>query len=286
MKKRPIARTKPANTSELLAQQEWDFSKVSDREIETCFYYEYARARKDIGLLVCHWREQLKDLERAYAAANTREAREERPGHRWDETFASEESARNAFWRELAAVTDWTCAQLLVNIPDFPQSSWQTLGASLRKEWGEHLTYYRHLEGIIGGVSSCTFGRAWSVHNGITSLPQRSEIACFQIDWRGGVEKVIREFEIFARARYAKLTLPKKKKPRDSSREYLKQLGALRLRTALGSWEAAIRHSKGVLGIGFYGADRAVWSRAAAAAMKRIDGMFPIKRTHVWRDLK
>lgn len=286
MKRKPPARkTKTAKTGEALARDEWDFSKVPDREIETCFYYEYARARYERGMLVCRWREQLKNLERAYADANTRKAREERGG-RWDETFASKESARKVYWGELAAVTDWTCAQLLLNIPAFPESSWQTLDPSLRKKWGELLTFYRHLEGIIGGVRPCTFGRAWSIHRGVESAPQRSEVACFQIDWRGGVEKVIREFEKLARARYSQLDLPKKKKPRDLSREYLRQLGAMRLKNALRRWSAVTKYAKRVLGHSFYGEDHAAWSRAATAAKKRVDDMFPIRRTHVWRDVK
>src|SRR5437870_8382293 len=99
---------KTANPSPpVLEREEWFFGKVPEDEIVTCFYYEYARSRKDIRQLVYSWREKLADLDKAYDAANTWEARLERGGW-WDHTFTDVKTATNAFWRELMQLTDST----------------------------------------------------------------------------------------------------------------------------------------------------------------------------------
>jgi hypothetical protein len=264
-------RTKVGDAGEFLAQEEWYFGKVPDREVETCFYYEYARSRDDIRQLVKLWRERFADpneLEKWWYQ-----------NFRNDTYFSKDERAKLEHWRDLAELTDWTSAQMLLNVPDFPECSWQKLNHSFRDKFGTFLSYYSHLEGIIGGVVPWPLERAISAHRGFESLPKKTEIACFRIDWRGGVEKVIRDFEVLARASYAKLS--KRKKPRDSSRDYLKQLGVMRLKNAYTSWDAVIEHTKHVLGHSLYGGDHAVWSRAATAARKRVAEMFPIKRAHV-----
>jgi hypothetical protein len=104
----------------------------------------------------------------------------------------------------------------------------------------------------------------------------RGELVPFSIDWRGGIEKVIRDFKKWARKHYAELNLPRKKEPRDTYYESLKQLGVMRLKDALGSWKGVQEYTKKALGYKLYGEDHALWRRARLAAIKRIREMFPI----------
>jgi hypothetical protein len=104
------------------------------------------------------------------------------------------------------------------------------------------------------------------------------ELVPFAIDWRGGIEKVISDFKKWARTRYSELHLPRKKKPRDTHYEWLKQLGVMRLKDELGSWSTVQDHTRKVLGPGYklYGDDQALWRKARLAAIKRRREMFPI----------
>jgi hypothetical protein len=105
------------------------------------------------------------------------------------------------------------------------------------------------------------------------------ELMPFSIDWRGGIEKVICDFKKWARKHYTELDLPRKKKPRDTYYESLKQLGVMRLKDKLGSWDAVQNYTRSVLGSQFgklYGEDHTLWRRARLAAIKRIRDMFPI----------
>lgn len=285
MKKRRMAKTKPPNAGEVLAREEWDFSKVPNPEIETCFYYEYARARDDIRNLVWRWREKFADLDATYDAANTLEARIFRCG-RWDEIFATKRSATEAFWRELAVMTDSTCAQLLINLPEFPETPWQNLDPSHPASLKTFLKFYAELDGMRGGIREVPWDAVLGAIRGYDfgNFVSRGdgELVAFRIDWsRGGVEKVINAFSKWARQRNATLKMgSKKKKPRESRYEHLKQLGAWRLKEKLGSWQAVREHTDKVFGCRLYGADDALWRKARLAAIKRTKEMFPILRAH------
>jgi len=276
---RRSSKTRKSATT-VLEREEWFFGQVPEDEILTCFYYEYARSRKDIRELVYIWREKLSDLEKAWDAANTWEARLERGGW-WDETFADEKTAKERFWRDLAELTDSTCSQLLINLPEFPDVPWQKIGQSKRAKWKRLLTFTRdrHPDGILGGLWQQTNRNTVNaiLHNHMhTSL---RELVPFSIDWRGGIEKVISDFKKWARKHYSELDLPRKKKPRDTYYESLKQLGVMRLKDKLGSWDAVQNYTRSVLGSQFgklYGEDHTLWRRARLAAIKRIRDMFPI----------
>jgi len=281
--KKPMRKTKGAKTGKVLARDEWDFSKVPKDEIDTCYYYEYARTRDDIRKFVEHWRGLLKNRCRAYERANTTQARVKRGG--WpDETLATKESAINAFWNELSQLTDRTCAQLLINLPEFPSTPWQSFRPSRRAEWKHLLTFYDELDRIRGGLHVVPWESAipqlrYDPDNFITR--KDGELVAFRIDWKhGGVEKVIEDFKAWARKRNTALKLGgKKKKPRDSRYEHLKQLGAWRLKEHHGNWGAVHTHTRAAGASDIY-ADETQWRKARLAAMLRSEEMFPILRAH------
>jgi hypothetical protein len=264
----------------VLEREEWFFGKVPEDEILTCFHYEYARSRKDIRELVYRWREKLDDLEQAYEAANTREARVERGGW-WDHTFTDAKTATNAFWQELMQLTDSTCSQLLVNLPEFPDVPWQKIRPSKKAKWKRLLTFTRdhYPDGILGGLWPETNQNALNAIRYNHMRTSLGELVPFSIDWNGGVEKVISDFKKWARKHYSELDLPRKKKPRDTYYESLKQLGVMRLKDSLGSWDEVQNYTCKVLGSQFgklYGENHALWRKARLAAIERIGNMFPI----------
>ena len=106
------------------------------------------------------------------------------------------------------------------------------------------------------------------------------ELVPFSINWNGGVEKVITDFEKWARKHYSTWERPKKKEPRKTYHESLKQLGVVRLKDALGNWKAVRKYTEKALGNGLYGDDHAVWRKARLKAIKRVEEMFPIKRKY------
>ena len=248
--------------------EEWFFDKVPDDEIVTCFYYEYSRERDDIRELVCFWRRNLADLGKAYDAAHTHERR------------IARERVTRKFWSELAQLTDTTCSQLLINLPEFPSTPWQKIRPSRRAKWKKLLSFYNHLDNIRGGL----WQENWDiVRNAIESgdlVTKSGKIVPFLIDWRGGVQKVIIHFENWARKHYAGLDLPRKKKARDTYYEMLKQLGVMRLKRKLENWDDVQDHTLEVTRNNLYGDDPATWRKARLAAMKRIKTMFPITRAH------
>jgi hypothetical protein len=259
----------------VLEREEWFFGKIPEDEIVTCFYYEHARSRKDIRELVHWWREKLAALDQAHAdTLGERLSRE----WRWHEEFPSREDAIRTFWSELAQLTDWTCSQLLINFPEFPDVPWQKIRPSKRAEWKRLLTFTRdrYPDGILGGLWRETNQNtlyAIRYNHMRTSL---GELVPFSIDWSGGVEKVISAFKKWARKHYSELDLPRKKKPRDTYYESLKQLGVMRLKDKLGSWNVVQRYTHDVLGYKLYGDDHALWRKARLAAVKRMREMFPI----------
>jgi len=94
---------------------------------------------------------------------------------------------------------------------------------------------------------------------------------------------VIRDFNKWARKHYSELDSPRKKKPRDTHYEWLKQLGVMRLKDRLGSWDEVQNYTCKLLGSQFgklYGEDPALWRKARLAAIKRIKNMFPTSLTH------
>lgn len=243
----------------ILEREEWFFGKVAKDEIVTCFFYEYARSRNDVRELVQSWRKKLADLDKVSVETGTR-----------------------AFWSELAKLTDPTWSQLLINLPEFPDLPWQKIRPSQRAKWKRLLTFYRdrYPDGLLGGLWPETKQNtlyAIRYNHMRTSL---GELVPFSIDWRGGIGKVISDFEKWARERYSGLDLPKKKKPRDTYYESLKQLGVMRLKDKLRSWNAVQRHTHEALGYKLYGDDQALWRKARLAAIKRIREMFPNPRPH------
>lgn len=261
-----------------LEREEWFFDKLPSDQIVTCFYYEHARSRDDICQLVSSWHAKLANLDKAYEEANTDEMVMARRG-RWDEAFASEENAIERFWRDLMQLTDSTCAQLLVNLPLFPDIPWQRLPSSLKAKCKDLLPgFYGKLDSIRGGLREESWDR---VVEGIRSgdlVTKFGEIVPFLIDFRGGVEKVIDDFEAWARTRWD--AVKGKKKPRETYREWLKQLGVMRLKKKLKRWAAVQDYTRRELGYPLYGDDLAAWKRARLAAIKRVENLFPIKRAH------
>jgi hypothetical protein len=261
-----------------LEREEWFFGKVPEDEIVTCFYYEYARSREDIRQLVYSWHEKLAALDQAHADKfGERLSRE----WRWTEEFPSREDAIRTFWSELAQLTDWTCSQLLINVPEFPDVPWQKIRPSKRAKWKRLLTFTRdrYPDGILGGLWPETNQNTVNAIRYDQMRTSLGELVPFSIDWRGGIEKVISDFKKWARKHYSELDLPRKKKPRDTYYESLKQLGVLRLKDKLGSWNAVQNYTRSVLGSQFgklYGDDHTLWRKARLAAIKRRREMFPI----------
>jgi hypothetical protein len=248
--------------------EEWFFAKVPEDEIVTCFYYEYSRERDDIRQLVCFWRRNLADLGKAYDAAHAHEARMAREG------------VTQKFWRELAQLTDSTCSQLLINLPEFPSAPWQKIRPSRRAKSKHLLSFYDDLDRIRGGLHEERWG---NVRNAIESgdlVTKSGEIVPFLIDWRGGVQKVIIDFENWARKHYASLDLRRKKKARDTYYEKLKQLGVTRLKERLGNWDDVMDYTHKTLGCKLYGDDHALWRKARLSALRRVRDMFPITRAY------
>jgi hypothetical protein len=269
---------KEENLAPSLEREEWFFGKVPKDEVITCFYYEYARSRDDICQLVRSWREKLANLDKAYDDANTDEMRMARCG-RWDETFASKDKATHEFWGELAQLTDWTCAQLLLNLPQFPDAPWQRLPSWLKAKYKNFLPrFYGRLETIRGGLREESWDRVVEAIRCGDFVTKFGEIVPFLIDFRGGVERVIDDFEVWARKRWHALKL--KKKPRETYREWLKQPGVMRLKDKIKTWPAILDYAWDELKYPLYGDDHALWKKARLAAFKRKNNLFPIKKAH------
>jgi len=260
-----------------LEREEWFFGKVPEDEIVTCFYYEYARSREDICELVYRWQKKLA-LDQEYP--DTFDQRLTREWI-WTVAYGSRETAIQEFWRDLARLTDWVCSRLLVSLPEFPDVPWQKIQPSKRAKWKRQLTFIRdrYPDGMLGGLWPETNQNTLDAIRRDHMRTSRGELVPFSIDWRGGVEKVISYLKKWARKHYAELNLPRKKKPRDTFYESLKQLGVMRLKDRLGSWDEVQNYTRNVLGSQFgelYGDDHALWRKARLAAIKRIREMFPI----------
>src|SRR5262249_54857123 len=257
-----------------LEREEWFFDKVPEDEIVTCFYYEHARSREDIRELVSRWRKKLA-LDQEYP--DTFDQRLTREWI-WTVAYGSRETATQEFWRDLARLTDWSCSRLLISLPEFPDVPWQKIRSSKRATCKRPLTFVRdrYPDGILGGLWSETNQNTLDAIRYGDMRTSLGELVPFSIDWRGGIEKVISDFKKWARKHYAELNLPRKKEPRDTYYESLKQLGVMRLKDALGSWKGVQEYMKEVLGYKLYGEDHALWRRARLAAIKRIREMFPI----------
>lgn len=137
----------------------------------------------------------------------------------------------------------------------------------------------RYPDGILGGLWPETNQNTLNAIRYNQMRTSLGELVPFSIDWSGGIEKVISDFKKWARKHYSELDLPRKKKPRDTYYESLKQLGVMRLKDKLGSWDAVQNYTRRVLGSQFgklYGEDHALWRRARLAAIKRRREMFPI----------
>ena len=269
--------TKPRKSATTtLEREEWFFGKVPPDEILTCFYYEYARSRKDIRELVYRWRKKLA-LDQEYP--DTFDQRLTREWI-WTVTYGFRETAIQEFWRDLARLTDWACSRLLISLPEFPDVAWQKIRPSKRAKCKRQLTFIRNRypDGILGGLWQETNQNALDAICRDHMRTSRGELVPLSIDWRGGVGKVINDFNKWARKHYAELNLARKKKPRDTYYESLKQLGVMRLKDRLGSWDVVQRYTHRVLGCKLlYEDDHALWRKARLAAIKRIRNMFPIR---------
>ena len=256
-------------------REEWFFEKVPPDEILTCFYYEYARSRKDIRELVYRWRKKLAALYREYG-----DTLGERLTREWRRTvlYGSRETPIQEFWRDLAQLTDWACSRLLISLPEFPDVPWQKIRPKKRAKCKRSLTFVRdrYPDGMLGGLWPETNQNTLDAIRYDHMRTSRGELVPFSIDWRGGIGKVISYFEKWARKRYAELDLPRKKEPRDTYYDSLKQLGVMRLKKALGSWKGVQEYTKKALGCELYGEDPSLWRRARLAAIKRKRDMFPI----------
>jgi hypothetical protein len=257
-----------------LEREEWFFGQVPEDEIVTCFYYEYARSRKDICELVYRWRKKLA-LDQEYP--DTFDQRLTREWI-WTVAYGSRETAIQEFWRDLARLTDWACSRLLISLPEFPDVPWQKIRPSKRAKCKRPLTVVRdrYPDGILGGLWPETNQNTLDAIRYGDMRTGLGELVPFSIDWRGGVEKVISDFKKWARKRYAELDLPRKKKPRDTFYESLKQLGVMRLKEAFEDWNAVQDYTYKTLGYKLYGDDHALWRKARLVAIKRIRNMFPI----------
>src|SRR5262245_21797689 len=138
----------------------------------------------------------------------------------------------------------------LINIPEFPDVPWQKIRPTKRAKWKRLLTFVRdrYPDGMLGGLWPETNQNTLDAIRCNHMRTSRGELVSFSVDWRGGIEKVINYFKKWSRKHYAELDLPRKKKPRDTYYESLRQLGVMRLKEAFEDWNAVQDHTHKVLG--------------------------------------
>lgn len=288
----------------LVAREEWDFTAVPDDEIEACYFYEHARERDDIKNVVKSWRKKLAVRRKEFDANDALQARLEKSAtedipllrakfgadslqeksaleywqHLKDHLFSSEIRLFRDFGDKMDKLTDMECGNMLMKIEGFPATPWQKLKRAGKRFRVLTTHSFRHLK---GGIREYPLYKAISIANGEERIHRTEEVVCLHIDWSGGIEKVLNAFELLARARYSKRK--HKKKPRETFREALKQLGVLRLKRELKKWADVQEHTNTILGCKLYGDDLAVWRKARLASMGRIKSMFPIPSK--WRNM-
>jgi hypothetical protein len=276
LNKRSYVRTKATERREgsNIPRSEWDFRPVPADELETCLHYEYARDNKSIRNTVLRWRTMPEKMVPAIV-------------HR---AFVDTVPMRTeGLWRELKKLTDSTFAQLLINLPQFPETPWQEIPAKTRARCKRLITFYKDLDAIRSGA------RLASIEDAIhySSTPTKNhDVIMFIAAPRGGVEMIIEDITRAVRARYKNSKSKKKhskKKHRRSYREWLKQLGVKRLKDALKTWSAVRDYTQQTIGRALYGdnpakgragENEALWRRARLAAINRTKTLFPIKRAH------
>jgi hypothetical protein len=249
------------------------FKDVPPAEIESCFYYEYARINGPITECVMRWRKKIETgLGRAKKAALNSFNVDPRG------------KAFNDALRELAPLVGKfyfvETAVFLLSRRCFPNTPWQLLGMADKAAWEKALNVYRHFEHGKGGVWHIELFRGnledfYQAQFGPTLKGASVTYAAFQFDWRGGVEKVIADLKRWAREQWGKLK--HKKKPRPLYHEWLKQLGVMPLHEKLRDWGQvkAVLREHGI----YYGdpnrkGDTRACQRAARDAIKR--KVFPI----------
>ncbi|PYL24333.1 MAG: hypothetical protein DMF44_05455 [Verrucomicrobia bacterium] len=169
-------------------------------------------------------------------------------------------------------VIGWCRCRRIVNrnLPEFPDVRWQKIRPSKRAKWKRLLTVTRdrYPDGISRGLRPETNQNTLNAIRYNHMRTSLEELVPFSIDWRGGIEKVINDFKKWARKHYSELDLTRKKKPRDTYYDSLKQLGVMRLKDKLGSWDAVQNYTRSVLGSQFgklYGEDHTLWRSSPPA---------------------
>ena len=276
LNKRSYVRTKATERKKgsNIPRAEWDFRPVPADELETCLYYEYARDNKSIRNTVLRWRtmpEKMVPVIVHRAFVDTAPMRTE------------------GLWRKLKKLTDSTFAQLLINLPQFPETPWQEIPTKTRARCKRLTTFYKDLDAIRSGAKLASIKDA--IHYSRTPT-KNYDVITFITAPRGGVGKIIADITRAVRARYKEPKSKKKhskKKHRKSYREWLKQLGVKRLKDALQTWPAVNKHTLQANGHPLYGdnpakgragENEALWRRARLEAIDRTKTLFPIKRAH------
>jgi hypothetical protein len=256
----------------LPAREEVDFRSVPATQLESCFYYEYARENQPIVECVTRWRKQFGPPEKAWESACSWSANKRGPnGEKFCE--ALEELmllVGKHFFVETAA--------FLLRRNCFPTTPWQRLRPKDVRLWQHCLGLYVAIDRDAGGFRTIELNmmNLWPFYKARFNTWNRSEVEVLaaELDWRGGVEKIIREFSRWARA-HTKNWL--KKKSRRTYQEALKQLGVLRLYDRLKNWPAVKKYMSSQ-GLPNYGRididDTTALCRAGLAARKR--KIFPI----------
>jgi hypothetical protein len=250
-----------------MIREEWDFRKVPPEELQACFYYEYARASDPITQTVTRWREQIGDLEKAHNAART-----------VNNTNPRGVAFCNALKELVPLIGELyylEAASYLLAHSCFPKRPWQLLDKADRDGWEKALRFGLVIEDEKGGIRRILLSERdleWFYRASFVSgfaKPSRTYDA-FEIDWGGGVEKVIRGFEQWARRRWTRLE--RKKKPRSTYPESLKQLGTMRLYAEFENW-VDVQNCLEQYGIKF--SDVNACCKAGSKASKR--EVFPVK---------
>jgi hypothetical protein len=222
---------KKEDRQELVAREEVTFRNVPSDEIESCFYYEYARANERITECVSRSRKKIGDPEKAYKAART-----------VNNTDPHGKAFVEAL-RELTPLVGQYCfiltATFLLRCRCFPKRPWQRLQSKEKGLWKKSFGLYDSLRERRRGfrhidIHITNFWPFYKAQFDIWNKPE-IEVIGAEIDWRCGVEKVIADFDCWARKHWNEW-LKGKKRPRSTYYEALKQLGVLRLHRKLKSW--------------------------------------------------
>ena len=230
-----------------LDRKEWDFSEkvLPDDELFSCYHYEYARENESIKKAVLHWRKEIGgDLNAARKAALK------------GKHSAGAEPFPKAL-DEIAPSVGESCylqtAEYLLVNTSYPHTPWRGLKDTDKGAWSRTFDIHRALIEsqeksalrwlTLSGHNVEEFVKAsWLTGSGSKAPKATRSYVAFEVDWRNGVEKVIQEFEAWARKRWKELECKKGK--RTTYRERLRQLGVMRLYASIGNWEKVMEYLK------------------------------------------